>query len=487
MSWLFAGLLEQSGQQQAGGGGAYTLTLDSGSYTRTGVLASVVATRKVTLSPSSYAITGVANSFKVGRGLTLSPSSYTRTGVAASFFQARKLTLGSSSYTLTGFLASVTSTRKLTLAISSYSLTGSPASFFLARKINLASSSYTYTGFQGSVKADRSVNLVADNYTIAGYTASTFISRTFIASPTTFTFNGVNASLTSPKALNASPTSYSLTGQNASVTKQYNINAYPADAIWSLNFIAEGYLATLAAGRNLALNYSSYSLTGSDASFSVTSTGILPGSFAITGSPVTCLIDRKINAYPCSIDFTIDAFLIDGYIAKLQYTRVVDTQPGSYSVTGSEAILIAWITPVADPGTYTLTGNDAAVGIGKFLNAESYNGILSSPGAELTKHSILESSFGSYDLQGSAVGFELLANLEAGIYIQTGYDSNYIHGYNLFVDSGVYSISGAEAWAILNVEDTNSICTAPVDTALKYDIDTGRFVKILSNKICLSI
>lgn len=61
----------------------YTIDLATGSYTVTGLDATLRATRVITLSPGSYAITGRSATLLKGSLLNASPGVYAVTGVAA--------------------------------------------------------------------------------------------------------------------------------------------------------------------------------------------------------------------------------------------------------------------------------------------------------------------------------------------------------------------------------------------------------------------
>lgn len=105
------------------------------------------------------------------------------------------------------------------------------------------------------------------------------------------------------------------------------------------------------------------------------------------------------------------------------YTLSAD--PGTYSVTGQSATLVAAYNLNAESGTYSVTGNAAT------LNA-SYN---------------LISSSGNYSVTGSDVALTARYELNAGSnsYSITGSSATVTASYNLSADAGSYSVTGVDA------------------------------------------
>jgi hypothetical protein len=112
-----------------GGGGATTLTADTGTFTLTGQAANLTAARKITADAGTFALTGQATNLLASRKLTSEAGTFALTGNAANLSKttvgAFTLTADTGTFTLTGQAAGLTAQRKVTADAGSFDLTGS--------------------------------------------------------------------------------------------------------------------------------------------------------------------------------------------------------------------------------------------------------------------------------------------------------------------------------------------------------------------------
>jgi len=112
------------------GGGAYTLNLETGSYSFTGSDAVLLKNPQLTLDSGSYSLTGSNASLLKGLILEASSGTYTLSGSNASLLYTHLLSASSGTYTINGADATLTytpasGTYTLNAATGTYLLTGS--------------------------------------------------------------------------------------------------------------------------------------------------------------------------------------------------------------------------------------------------------------------------------------------------------------------------------------------------------------------------
>lgn len=146
------------------------------------------------------------------------------------------------------------------------------------------------------------------------------------------------------------------------------------------------------------------------------------GSYVFTGTAATIVADRMINAA-----FSVFAITDAGTQTRIVAGRVIDSQPGSYVLTGTDASLIGGRVVSADPGafvvtgidvtfiygqggyeidaqpgTFTLTGVLAGVAADRAINAEPGSYAVSGVVASLIADHVLSASPGAFVLTGTA-------------------------------------------------------------------------------------
>lgn len=111
----------------AAGGGAFTLTANSGSFALTGQAATLRAARTLAASSGSFALTGQPANLAAGRKLPAASGSFALTGQNVNFLIGKRLDAQASSFALTGQAAGLQAARRLPVAIGLYVLTGQDA------------------------------------------------------------------------------------------------------------------------------------------------------------------------------------------------------------------------------------------------------------------------------------------------------------------------------------------------------------------------
>jgi hypothetical protein len=182
------------------GGGATTLTADSGTYTLTGTAVTLKADRKLAADSGSYAITGTDVSLKLGRKLTAESGTYTVNGTDVSLKAGRKLAADSGTYALTG---------------TDVTLTYQPAGGYT---LALDSGSYTLTGTAATLKASRKLTADSGTYTLTGTDVTLTRGFKITADSGTYTLTGSSVAFARTYRLPADSGSYTLTGSPVSLS-----------------------------------------------------------------------------------------------------------------------------------------------------------------------------------------------------------------------------------------------------------------------------
>jgi hypothetical protein len=240
-----------------------------------------------------------------------------------------------------------------------------------------------------------------------------------------------------------------------------------------------GYLRMEQAGR--------YQLSGTDVT--ITKTGrilqAVPGTYAMTGSPVSLRVGRRITADPGSytqtrtdvrlligrrlvadpgsyvmsvssadITYIIGFFLhaekgayaLQGSDVRLIYGRRLVAAPGLYSITGTDVSWVYRRMIKAAPGAYALTGADVQLRVGYRLAAQPGAYVLTGSDVGLINRRLIADP-GTYALAGSAAGLRAgRKRLQAtpGVYTVTGTSALLLAGRRLIATPGSYSLLGSD-------------------------------------------
>lgn len=118
-------------------GPTYTLTAATGSFTLTGVSATLKVSRKLVAATGTYSLTGQAAAFNVSRKLVAATGTYTLSGIAANLVYTPvsgatyTLTAQTGTFSLTGQAAAFKVSRKLVAEVVAYTLIGKDVGLYL--------------------------------------------------------------------------------------------------------------------------------------------------------------------------------------------------------------------------------------------------------------------------------------------------------------------------------------------------------------------
>lgn len=110
-----------------GGGGAYTLTCNAGSYSLSGQSATLLKTKLITANAGAYTYSGVSAGLARNRVLTAQAGSYAFAGQSAGLLKTKLITASAGSYTYTGVNAGLLKTKLLNANAGAYSFAGQDA------------------------------------------------------------------------------------------------------------------------------------------------------------------------------------------------------------------------------------------------------------------------------------------------------------------------------------------------------------------------
>lgn len=220
------GVYNYTGQQvnfvYAPNGTVYTLTAQSGSYTLSGSVVTLLRSKLIVASGGSYNLTGTSASISRNKYLTASGGAYSLLGSNASISRNRKLTALGGSYTYTGNTIGITYTGStviynLNALGGTYLLTGAFANLLKSKKIIAAGGSYTTSGAPAVVSRNRFMVVNGGSYSLTGTSAVISRNRNLIASGGSYNLTASDAIILKSKLLTALGGSYNLTGANAIV------------------------------------------------------------------------------------------------------------------------------------------------------------------------------------------------------------------------------------------------------------------------------
>jgi hypothetical protein len=274
-----------------------TFSAGSGSFSLTGVSATLLKDSEVAAGSGSYDETGTTASLLKDSILAAVGGSYDVTGVVAGLLRDSKLTADPESYALTGVDVNLLFGRAISAETDTFALAGTTASLLKDSKTDADPESYVLTGTAATLLYDRLVSAQASAYTLTGsdvtltYTPSS--GYTLSAEAGTFSLTGATASLILDHLLSAGSGSFILTGSDVTLTYT-PVNHYSLDA-----------------------GNGGFSLTGADVTLTYTpathyTLTTEAGEFNLSGTAATFLIDHILSAGESS-------FAITGFDADLVY------------------------------------------------------------------------------------------------------------------------------------------------------------------------
>lgn len=249
---------------------AFTLTADSGSFSWSGIAASIyrlliaaagvftwtgtnaLLSRLLITVSGSYLWTGTAATLSLMRKIIANAGSYLWTGTVASIY--RILFANAGSYLWTGTSATLTLMRKIIADIGSYLWTGTAATLFKSFVFAAASGVFNWTGSTAALKAARLITGLSGSFTWTGTAASIY--RILFANAGSYLWTGTAATLSLMRKIIADVGSYIWTGTAASLLAGKKIVASSGSYLWT------GAVAALRATRRIVADSGVFSWVG---------------------------------------------------------------------------------------------------------------------------------------------------------------------------------------------------------------------------------
>ena len=431
---------------------AYELTLDNGSYTSTGSVATLAFGGALTADNGSYALTGSAQTGVYTNVVSGTSGTYTVTGSDATLTAPTgfDITADNGSYTLTGEDATSAVDYELPLDAGVYTLTGSAADLATGFAESLESGSYSYIGEAATLLYGRAEALETGAYTVMGSVATLAVGTTLSGENGAYTLTGSDTELAAGASLAADTGVYTLTGTDATLDYVQGFSIEAENGAYSTT----GSAATLVTDYALTADNGSYAMIGIDTTL-IYSVAISAenGTYNVTGTAATLTTDYALTA-------TSGSYTVTGTDALLTYAGASEiiADPGSYSVIGSAATLVrSYSALAADNGAYTLTGSTQTGVYTTVVDGDS--GTYTQTGSDATlatSQPALTAENGAYTLTGidATLTYNAAATLTAdnGAYTLTGSDATLDWISEVLGDEGVYSLTGSDA--ILTVGPT---------------------------------
>lgn len=282
---------------------------------------------------------------------------------------------------------------------------------------------------------------------------------TLDSTPGSLAYTGSSATVARTHLLSSTPGSYAYTGADADLTYIPAVTAYDLDST-PANYSYTGSSATLSLARVLASTPASYSYTGSDVS--LVTTKVLtstPASYAYTGTSVELAVESP--------------------------NKLLETTPGAYAYTGAQAALVRTHLLATTPGSYSYTGSSATVGLGRVINTTPGAYTLTGSNGTLLTARVLSSIPGSYALSGATATLTYGRQLQVipGAYAYTGVSAT-LNKTGLVWPTPGQVLLGV-TYGPTGTEYTGTF--VGYSDSIKLDLSTGRLVKLISDKVVLSL
>jgi hypothetical protein len=404
--------------------GAYTLTVDPGSYAVSGSSVGLKVGRR--LRAYDQLIPGmIAGGFNVlswtgwttGAGLALNVDSTTRTldvtdtsGGSDTSTRAIAVIPGRT-YTLEGYLVLVTTSMGMKVGTTAG---GQQLGTVLSTANGIVFTSNPSTNPAKSLTFVAPASGVVYVSIFTGSSGQGRVRYLRMEESGTYLFAGTDVTITKTgRILSATPGAYAFTGTPVTLRVGRKITADPGVYTQTRTDVR------LLVGRRLEVTPGVYTLSVTTADITYIIGYYLhveKGSYALTGSPVGLLVGRRIAVTPGSYVFT-------GSAVNWVYARCIKAAPGSYVMTGSDVALRVGYRLAVTPGAYALTGSDVDL---------------------INRRLIVDP--GSYALQGSAVGLIIGRRLvvDPGSYVVSGSNVLLLAGRRLKVAPGAYQLTGTD-------------------------------------------
>lgn len=226
----------------AAGGGSYTLTSDTGSFTLSGTAAGLIADRSLTSESGSFTLSGTDATFAVGYGLIAESASFTYSGTDAGLIKDSVLVSESGSFTYSGTDAGLLAGRLLTSEAGSFTLSGTDANLIADRLLTSESATFTLSGTDATL----TYTPLTGDYTLTSESGG-------------FNLFGTAANLIADRLLTSELGSYTLSGTDAGLNRGYTLD------LTTVSFDLSGTDLAFSTERVLASNSGTFTFTGTTA------------------------------------------------------------------------------------------------------------------------------------------------------------------------------------------------------------------------------
>jgi len=189
-----------------------------------------VLTQKIlTAESGSYTHTGISATLKTGRAITAAAGSFSFTGTDASFHKGFQIAADSTSYSLTGSDITFKRTYNFTAESGPYTWTGSSVELHVPMPhIHADEGAYAYSGSAATLNYNRKIQAETGIYSQSGDEVALITQRKLSADSETYAWTGSDATLQGPAAgeiLNAESDSYAYLGEDAILKADRKISA----------------------------------------------------------------------------------------------------------------------------------------------------------------------------------------------------------------------------------------------------------------------
>lgn len=169
---------------------------------------------------------------------------------------------------------------------------------------------------------------------------------------------------------------------------------------------------------------------------------VTPGSYSVTGSSASLVASRAMSVTPAS-------YAVTGSSANLERGFALSVTPASYSLSGSSASLVASRALSVTPGSYSVVGSDVDL---TYTPATTAYELLVTPGsygltlstASLTAERSLQSTPGAYSVTGANAGLTAgrVLTVTPASYAVSAQSASLVASRSLSVTPGAYVLTG---------------------------------------------
>jgi uncharacterized surface anchored protein len=335
----------------------YPLDAQPATFTVTGVEAGLLTTRLLDSQPAAFAVTGVETGLEY-----VANAAARNTAIRAVEAHSPKL-VEQTSQIIGALTASALTNYELNAEPGVFTVTGTAASLVVGYALDAQPGSYAITGTAASLVVGYALNAEPGEYTITGVAAT--LEYTPVAAPP----NTVIRATKAHTARLQTQTSQIIGALDASALNNYELDAQPGsftvtglDAGLEYGLAWDKVVVPVYAITTPQIIYGSRLFSGVEVSGAY-ELNAEPGSFTVTGTDAGLLAARLLDAQPA-------AFTITGVAATLLAARVLSADPGSFVITGFAANVARELSLDAAPGGYVLTGTAAGLLATRVLSAD---------------------------------------------------------------------------------------------------------------------